>query len=97
MKNDIQKSIATLGKNKYSVTVLVFVIWLATLDTDSIPRRLALHNSVAALEKQKQQLQDEIREDYRKMEELQGVETLEKFAREEYYMKAPDEVVFIVK
>lgn len=97
MKNDIKKSFATLGSNKYAMAVLVFVIWLVGIDDNSIHRRVSLHRNVMELKERKEQLKREIEEDYRKMEDLRSVETLEKFAREEYYMKAPNEVVFIVK
>ncbi len=97
MKNDIKKSFATLGSNKYAMAVLVFVIWLVCIDDNSIHRRVSLHRNVMELKERKEQLKREIEEDYRKMEDLRSVETLEKFAREEYYMKAPNEVVFIVK
>ncbi|MCQ2237491.1 MAG: septum formation initiator family protein [Bacteroidales bacterium] len=97
MKNDIRKSLAPLSRNKYVISVFIFVLWLFLIAEDDILTRLSLSASVKSLTEQKEQLKAEIEEDYRKMEELRNVETLEKFAREEYYMKAPDEVVFIVK
>lgn len=97
MKNDIRKTFDTLLKNKYAIAVLVFVVWLAFFDPDDLFSRIELERSVASLTEQCERLSKEIDEDYRKMEELSSVETLEKFAREEYYMKAADEVVFIVK
>ena len=43
-------------------------------------------------------LEQGIERDKRKMGELRNNrESLEKFAREEYYMKKPDEVIFIVR
>ncbi|MDO4461065.1 MAG: septum formation initiator family protein [Bacteroidia bacterium] len=97
MKNDIRKSLVPLCSNKYVIAVVVFVLWLFLLAEDNIRTRYTLSASVDALTEQREQLKAEIEEDYRKMDELRNVETLEKFAREEYYMKSPNEVVFIVK
>ena len=57
-----------------------------------------LSQKVRKLEAERDALKESIEQDRRKMDELKSSrEKLEKFAREEYYMKRDDEVVFIVR
>jgi len=59
--------------------------------------RRALAQRIKELERQKVHYQQEIITNTKKMEELQSdPENLEKFAREQYLMKKPDEEIFVV-
>ncbi len=86
-----------LIRNKYVLATLVFVVWISIFDQNNLIDRFKLSSRIRQLEKQKHHYMEEIEQNKRKMEELQGnTENLEKFAREEYLMKAKDEVIFVV-
>ena len=90
----------TLGKlvNRYVTTAVLFVIWTGILDDCSLWNRYKLTREIEKLKKEKRVLKESIEQDKIKMEELRNDKnSLEKFAREEYYMKKDDEVIFIVK
>lgn len=83
--------------NKYTVTLLIFLVWLAFFDRNNLVEKMQLSSKIATLKKEKTYYQEKIEEDKRKMEELlSNKDNLEKFAREQYLMKNKNEDVFIV-
>lgn len=59
--------------------------------------QIQLKNKISSLKKEKIYYQTKIKEDTRKKEELLGSkENLEKFAREQYLMKRPNEDIFVI-
>jgi cell division protein FtsB len=84
-------------KNKYILTGLLFFTWLILFDQNSIVDRISLARRNSELQEQKEHYQHEIESNRLKMEELHSnPENLEKYAREQYLMKKPDEELFIV-
>ena len=84
--------------NKYTVTILIFGIWLTFLDHNSLIDRFQLRSKIETLKKEKNYYQKKIEEDTRKTKELlSNRKNLEKFAREEYLMKRANEDIFIIK
>ncbi len=97
-KQDIRTTFGTLFSSKYVLTVIGFLVWMTVIDTDSLLVRRSYGKKISELTEEKARLQNEIEQDKRKMHELQNNRaSLEKFAREEYYMKRDDEVIFIIK
>lgn len=97
-QNDIKETLATLLRNKFVVASLIFLTWITLFDQDNLITKSAYANKIAELEKEKQQLANDIEQDQRKMNELRNnKESLEKFAREEYFMKKSEETIFIIK
>ncbi len=95
---NIKASLTPLFKNKAVLIVLGFFVWVAACDEDSVIDYFHLRSKVQALEAEKAELEQSIEQNRRKMEELKNSrETLEKFAREEYFMKRDAEVIFILK
>ena len=85
-------------KNKYAITIVVFLVWLALFDQNSFLFRHKLASRIKNMEKQKELYEEQIKENKQKIEELKGnPENLEKFAREEYLMKKKNEVIFVIK
>ncbi len=92
------QTIPSVLKNKYAIAIIVFIVWVALFDQNSLLFRYKLSSRINKIEKQKELYQEQIEMNKRKMEELQSnTENLEKFAREEYLMKKDDEVVFVIK
>ena len=91
------KTIIRIIKNKFILTGLLFFTWLILFDQNSIVDRISLARRNSELQEQKKHYQLEIESNRLKMEELQSdPEHLEKYAREQYLMKKPDEELFIV-
>lgn len=79
------------------MTLLIFFVWLAFFDRNNLVEKMQLRGKIATLKKEKAYYQEKIEEDSRKMQELlSNKKNLEKFAREQYFMKKPDEDIFVI-
>ena len=84
-------------KNKYILTLLVFLVWIILLDPNNLISRVREIKTRNRLEREKEYYMGRIEEDRRKLNELRtSNENLEKYAREQYRMKRPDEDLFII-
>ncbi len=83
--------------NIYVLVLTVFVIWMTFFDTNSLLIHLELRREVKKLEKQKEFLKEEIAKDKKVIEKLSDPEELEKFAREQYYLKKKNEEIYIIE
>ncbi len=84
--------------NKYLLVIGVFLFYILFLDENSLMRRMHLISQQRELKKEVKYYKDKIEKDAQKLEELHSSdENLEKFAREQYLMKQPDEEIFIIK
>lgn len=87
-----------LIRNKFIITIVVFVVWMLFFDHYNIISRVNNNRKIAELEQQKEFYIAEIQRSERLLQELKGDnESLEKFAREQYLMKKEDEDIYIVK
>lgn len=83
--------------NKYVLATTVFLVWMLFLDTNNLIDRYRNLNYINKLEEQKSYYKKRIEEDTEKLNELRSNKSkLEKFAREQYLMKNPDEDIFII-
>lgn len=83
--------------NKYVITFLIFLIWLAFFDHNNWVKKWQLESKITTLKKEKSYYQEKIKEDNRKIKELlSSKENLEKFAREQYLMKKANEDIFVI-
>lgn len=93
-----RKSNKHLLKNKYVVVLALFIIWVVFFDKSGVLNRIKKGRELRDLEKQEQFYLHEIENNKRMLEELQGdTDALERFAREQYYMKKKNEDVFIIE
>jgi cell division protein FtsB len=84
-------------KNRYVLTVLVFLLWIILLDPNNMISRVREARTRNRLLREKEYYMGRIDEDRRKLNELRtSNENLEKYAREQYRMKRPDEDLFII-
>ncbi len=84
-------------RNKYLITVLSFIAWLAFFDKNDFFSQLEYKKKLYALEKDKKYYTDEIKKNRIDMVELMtNPKNLEKFAREKYLMKKDNEDVFVI-
>lgn len=84
-------------KNRYVLTILIFLVWIILLDPNNLISRAREVRTRNRLEREKEYYMTRIEEDRRKLNELRtSNENLEKYAREQYRMKRPDEDLFII-
>ena len=84
-------------RNKYLIATLVFLVWLLIFDRNSLIDRMKYIRTMHDLEDEKQFYLERIDDDSRRLNELKtDKENLEKFAREQYYMKKENEDVFVI-
>ena len=92
------KKIFIFFKNKYMLTLLFFVVWILFFDQNNLIDRFKSIEKIRQQEKEKVYYLRKIEEDKRKLNELRtDRDNLEKFAREQYYMKKDDEDIFVLK
>jgi len=85
-------------KNKYTLTLIVFLGWILFFDQNNILERTQNLNQLHQFEKDKAYYLDKIKQDSLKLKELRtDKKNLEKFAREQYHMKKPNEDVFLIE
>ncbi|MBN2862893.1 MAG: septum formation initiator family protein [Bacteroidales bacterium] len=89
--------IPSVFRNKYFLTLLIFFIWLIFLDSNNLIARYREMRELRKLKNDREYYLNKIENDRSKLRELKtDNHNLEKFAREQYRMKKPDEDLFIV-
>ena len=84
-------------RNKFILTGLIFLVWMLLFDSNNLADRIKDLRYLRSLENDRVYYRDKIRTDSLKLRELRtDNENLEKFAREQYLMKKPDEEIFLV-
>jgi cell division protein FtsB len=91
------KKIPAKFKNKFTITTLVFVVWILFFDKNDLLSQIKIRNELQKLEEEQKFFLEEIKKDREKLLELQtNYHTLEKFAREKYLMKRDNEEIFVI-
>lgn len=85
-------------KNKYLLTALVFGVWICFFDDqDIITTHFKHKNELHKLEKSRDYYLGQIGDTKKELEQLKSdPATLEKYAREKYWMKRDNEDLFIM-
>jgi cell division protein DivIC len=92
----IQK-IPPFFRNKYFLTLSVFLLWILLFDANNLIERVGQLSKLHKLRIEKEYYSRRIEEDKKKLNELKtDNHNLEKFAREQYLMKRKDEDLYIV-
>lgn len=91
------EKVPAVFRNKYILTVFIFVIWLVLLDSNNLISRYKEMRELHKLKADREYYINRIEVDKRKLYELKtDNHNLEKFAREQYRMKKPDEDLYII-
>ena len=91
----IKEAFAFVRHHKIWCVIILFVVWVVFFDQYSWLLQWKIKQSINALSAEKQYYIDKIHSDSTMNSELQTNDNnLEKFAREQYFMKAADEDVF---
>lgn len=83
-------------RNRYSISVILFAFWLAFFDQHNMIDQVELRAELYQLTNDKEYYQAEIQQIREDLDELlSDNDKLEKFAREKYFMKKPNEEIFV--
>lgn len=83
--------------NLYVMVLTIFVVWMLFFDTNSLLIHRELRKEIKNLEKTQQFLRNEIEKDKKIIEKLSDTNELEKFAREQYYLKKKEEEIYLIE
>ena len=89
--------ISSYLKNTYVIIVLFFVIWMVFFDSNSTLVHLELNEQINDLKKETEYFKNEIKKDNKELSKIQSDSGLEKYAREELFMKRDNEDIFIIE
>ncbi|HMC01836.1 MAG TPA: septum formation initiator family protein [Flavobacteriaceae bacterium] len=84
-------------KNVFILILISFAVWMLFFDSNSWFIHHELNKEIDDLENEKEYYKKEIEKDRKAIKELSTDEGLEKFAREEYYMKRDSEEIYIIE
>jgi cell division protein DivIC len=91
------KKLVTLARNKYVLTLVIFLVWILLFDSNNLIDRYKYIRDLKQFRKDKEYYIQQIEIDKKKLQELKtDTKNLEKFAREEYYMKKDNEDIFLI-
>lgn len=91
------EKIPRLFRNSYFIIAFTFAIWVVFFDKSNIVAQFKLQNTLRDLKEKKAYYEREIGKVKRDKKELfSNDESLQKFARERYYMKKSNEDVFVI-
>lgn len=90
-------NLISILRNKYVISILVFVVWISFFDRNDLFTQWERKKELQKLETSKEYYETEIASTEKELKELQNnPAALEKFARENFYLKRPEEQVFII-
>ena len=85
-------------KNKYIITLILFLLWIIFIDDYNLIRQYHLHKDIQELQEKKAYYMSEINKDSIETNELKNSKKAqEKFAREKFFMRKDNEDLFIIR
>nr|WP_158827349.1 septum formation initiator family protein [Mucilaginibacter sp. JXJ CY 39] len=91
------KRVFDLLKNKFFLVTIAFVVWMLFFDKNDLYSQYEYKQQLNKLEQERDFYQKETAQVTKDLDELNSnPQKLEKFAREKYLMKKPDEDVFVI-
>ncbi len=84
-------------KNKYVLFLIVAFLWMLLFDRHDLMFQLRMQKKIQQLEKDKLYYQSEIQKlNEERLMLVKNHDALEKYAREQYWMKLPNEDLYII-
>ena len=84
--------------NKYFVVGFIFLVWICFLDTNNVGQMIRARVTLGRQQRQIEFYKREISKMDRKLQQLRSErDSLEKFAREEYYYHQDGEDVYVIE
>ncbi|UTW66060.1 septum formation initiator family protein [bacterium SCSIO 12643] len=84
-------------KNRYSLTLIAFTVWMLFFDSNDAFMLYKLDNELQQIRSEKEYFEERIETTKADLDNLlNDNQKLEKFAREKYLMKNSDEDIFVI-
>lgn len=97
MLREFYHKIPPFLKDKYFLTIVVFLVWILFLDRNNLISQFRLHKE---LKGHKRQMEFYLKETFNDSVALQKITTdtaeMERVAREKYYMKRDSEDIYLI-
>ena len=98
MKQKIIQKIPKQLRNKYSIAIFLFIIWIVFFDNYNLIKQYKIKKNIKELEENKLFYSNEIEKDSIEYKELlNNEEERERFAREKFLMKKENEDIYIIR
>ena len=81
----------------YGSILIGFIIWMVFIDSHSLIIHSELNREIKKLESEKKALESIISNDKNTIKQLNNIDSLERFARENYGHKKENETIFIIE
>ena len=81
----------------YGSILVGFIIWMVFIDSHSLIIHSELNREIKKLESEKKALESIINNDKNTIKQLNNIDSLERFARENYGHKKENETIFIIE
>ena len=81
----------------YVLVLVVFLIWMVFFDTNSLFIHQELKKEIEKLEKKQEFFLYKIKKAKKNKEKLSDQKEIEKFAREQYYLKKKNEEIYLIE
>lgn len=81
----------------YGSILVGFIIWMVFIDSHSLIIHRELNKEIKKLESEKKALESIINNDKNTIKRLNNIDSLERFARENYGFKKENETIFIIE
>ncbi len=95
--NKYKNKIPSILRNKFVLVALGYFIYMMFFDSNDIPSQFKLRKHLKGLEKQHNYYAEKIKEVEKERQQLfSNIESMEKFAREKYWMKKENEDLYII-
>ena len=82
---------------KYVITILAFLVVFLFVGDQSLIRFFHRHREIRQLEEQRDMYRAETEKAQREIQMLQNADSLERYAREHYYMHTENEDIYLVE
>lgn len=83
-------------KNKYVLILIFFTVWMLFFDDYAYLNHRVLNKEINTLEKNRDYYLKEIEQDEKQINLLKNPDYIEKYAREQYFMKRENEDIYII-
>ena len=81
----------------YGSILIGFIIWMVFIDSHSLIIHSELNREIKKLESEKKALESIINKDKNTIKQLNNIDSLERFARENYGHKKENETIYIIE
>ena len=81
----------------YGSILIGFILWMVFIDSHSFIIHRELNKEIKKLESEKKALESIINNDKNTIKQLNNIDSLERFARENYGHKKENETIFIIE